>query len=446
MKIFNLLLISGLTLGSLGCSWTRFDEMADQSPATRVTPRGDINSGSFGDAILGLLSPTNDDGGKFLVAGNGNPSLQSVTVSPSGAISSGCTSANEIQTKLNATQRINALASAPPDTTATFGEDPPFAYVSLLSKGQGLVKLIETTHYHQIGNEIPAPSEVSKFGLALATGNFDGQGNSDDLAVAGSGAVVVWPTNQSAKWPTLDDTHRLLINQAAAADWPTGDIEVMAAGNVDPTNAEDEIVAAAPKTNTVVIAYGLRTCFEGSTNTCGKVLKIPQPDGANEFGGALLVADVDDDGNKELVIGSPNNGAVYIYDLGAANFAETPEPLGQPIKLTSADTSGFGSSLAWGKFTGTVDKYLAVGAPSTKVGEAADAGKIVLFDRNLQQANEKGVTITNAESSTLLGRKLGLFKYKRGENEFDTLVAAGRDEIFVFFANLLNNHTDFRQR
>ena len=86
------------------------------------------------------------------------------------------------------------------------------------------------------------------------------------------------------------------------------------------------------------------------------------------FGQTLAAGDFDGDGFKEIAIGAPGMGRVFILN----GKASAPK-----VILTGSDN--FGAALAVGDFDHDGLDDLAVGTPNTTSGNAANAGRVTIF-------------------------------------------------------------------
>jgi hypothetical protein len=232
-----------------------------------------------------------------------------------------------------------------------------------------------------------------------------------------------------------------------APDWPVGQFEIIAAGDLDQGDTpEDEVVVALPERNTVMVVHHVDSCFANVGALCTSALKLPAPSGADQFGTSLLIADVDNDGKQELVVGAAGNNRVYIYDIEKDDITAGKLPAESQTLQAPGDAKSFGKSLAYGKFIGGVTKdLLAVGAPDTVVDGTTAAGRIYLFDDALKPVGQ-GTQLASPEANMMIGRKLTKLPLRTSSStSHDVLVASGRDAVFIFFANLSDAHKDIRR-
>jgi len=435
--------VAVVALAVCGCSFGVFSDLGDKAPAARITQdNSGISSSNFGDHLVGLSRGGTSIGGLLAITGNGDSAFAVATVTGSAAVAHAET--DDIKDQLNDPTRITAMAPAP-SATAVDSAQGPFVYIGTISGAVGQVRVLDVSTVRKV-TTYPAPIapvQVVDFGLALARAKLGGGGDREDLVVGAKNAVVLMM--RGAKWPyMLEDAEG--HNTAAIVSNDGGDFSVVVTGDLDGSTTEQEVVAAAPAKNRVLLIHHVKDCFVDTTVTCQSVIQLPAPTGASNFGAALLIADVDSDKKPELVVGAPDVDKVYIYDLDSSHFDLTsPASLPTPTTLTASGADDFGAALAFGKVDDGAKPLLVVGAPGTEVSGSSTAGALYLFDSGLKQVGE-AVELAQPESKTQLGRRLAIVPYRKAglSDPLDVLAASGREAVFVFFANLTSSHKDIR--
>jgi hypothetical protein len=153
-----------------------------------------------------------------------------------------------------------------------------------------------------------------------------------------------------------------------------------------------EVMVAAPDADadtpggTVAGAGAVWIRSFGTTGFTGSVTRLtsPVPVAGGGFGAALLVADLNDDGRPDLVVGEPGGegataaaGAVHFYAGDGAGGFDPPVTTAPAGLLPGAR---FGAALASGYFGGDGPLLLAVGAPGEDVGGDPQAGAVHVVD------------------------------------------------------------------
>ena len=129
----------------------------------------------------------------------------------------------------------------------------------------------------------------------------------------------------------------------------------------------------------------------------------------HDYGTALLLVDVDQDGDLELVAGSPSrdggDGVVLLVDLASLTVEQLLVPW-RPLGDTSANHHRFGASLAHGDWNGDGRLDLAVGDPAADVGAVVEAGEVWVFFGPLDAAVATRLSSSAADSSARFGATL----------------------------------------
>ena len=228
-----------------------------------------------------------------------------------------------------------------------------------------------------------------EYGAAIASGDFDGDGNFDVAVGAPGESPSVFPpsTGQGYVYGRAGDESGLFPRQTVAADVPLGSGArfgtAMAAGDFN-GDGYDDLAVGAPAfggTGRVFLFYGNELGLSPAGWIDRGTLGQSTPGGM--FGQTLAVRR--SSGNTGLVVGAPGevvngsaSGAVYVY----AGVAGVPGALLKPVvKLTQsgldADEPGdrFGAALAAGRIVNGLSDDLAIGAP----GEDGSVGRVYVF-------------------------------------------------------------------
>ena len=227
-----------------------------------------------------------------------------------------------------------------------------------------------------------------RFGEALATGDFDGDGRDDLLVgspgedVAGktdAGAFYVFAGSASGLRPAASEVHRQRGPLADSSDAGDRLGLVVAAGDLD-GDGYDEALVAAPYEDIDAKNNGIVHILWGSASGIGTSGQdaIVGDEAADRLGVALAVGAVTGDGPDELLVGAAGRsgaGHVRLFDVST----RAPSPLATLHDASPSSGERFGAAFAVGDVDRDGFAEVAVGVPGQAAGGQARAGAVVVL-------------------------------------------------------------------
>ena len=148
------------------------------------------------------------------------------------------------------------------------------------------------------------------------------------------------------------------------------------AGDVD-GDSQADLVVGLPRRSSNTGEVDLRLTTAASRVLTQQAAGLGQGVPGDEFGAAVVVADLNSDGCDDMIVGAPGarSGAGRIHAiLGAEDGFQTTD--GRTLAGTATSGDRFGSSLAIAQNLTRTGFDLWIGAPLDNVGSATDAGSV----------------------------------------------------------------------
>ncbi len=163
----------------------------------------------------------------------------------------------------------------------------------------------------------------------------------------------------------------------------------LASGDVNGDGIADLVVGAVLWRVENKAAAGRAFVFFGGAPFDGGadlVLQAPTPETDARFGWAIALADMNGDGQKDILVSAPfaqggasrGTGAVYLFFGGALLDAQADLALESPSGLNPL--AHFGWSLAAGDINGDGREDVLVGAENRKIGTLEQAGQVFVYE------------------------------------------------------------------
>jgi hypothetical protein len=385
MRASILLLPLSLGLGLVGCKWTDFDDLEDET-WVRSTDDPDLGSNDFAIAIAGVS--TGSPGGVLAVISDDTPNLSTIEYNSAGGAGVGAT-----PMKLGE-QNIGALGDAP-------------VFVSDDAGHIGLVeKSITGGNFTVLFGTASAPAALQTMAASNPTPTPEAAVfiSSDLMFAAGDSFYTVAAAGGTAKvCPAKDNNDQPL--QVAAMDADASDVWVWTKTGTFLRYPLADIAACAA----TLVPTGPVYTTPSFTPAAGARVHVS--------GGFAILA------GKQT---TSRNGEIHVVDLS------TMMRVGEVVPV-----EGLRSSVLAEFDTGT---YLAVGVPDRQVGGVV-AGAVDLFEYTPASGALVGSPTTtlhdaDPESGQQFGRALTTMNFG-GE---PILVAGTKEEVFAYYRTSVYDH------
>jgi hypothetical protein len=244
------------------------------------------------------------------------------------------------------------------------------------------------------------------FASAVAAGDFDGDG-AVDVALgspdrAGTGGVLIYGAPASG---TTAASASLSVTATSASALGAS---LANAGDLD-GDGDDELLVGAPDLSAsgVTGAGGVYVVDGEGAASDAELTDVITGSSAYSHLGAVLAGGLDSDGDGllEVLVGSPEEDAVYLFEAPSGELSTRDAD----VKFLGDKRTAFGSSVLVGDFDGDGFGDVAVGAPESSVS-AWQQGAVLVFHGPFGasvQASDAAWELVGASTGDELGSALG---------------------------------------
>jgi hypothetical protein len=225
----------------------------------------------------------------------------------------------------------------------------------------------------------PNPQTDNRFGIRVASGDVNNDGN-DDVVIGASHKDVSGLNRAGAVFVSLGPS----LSSLTMITEPTPETnavfgEALATGDIN-NDGNDDIIAGAYLADGGVSDSGEAFVLFGPSFTTITTLTDPIPESGARFGNFVASGDVDNDSIDDVIIGATladvgvaNAGEVFVFSGPALTMVTT---LAESIPEAGA---GFGGALATGDINNDGVQNLIAGASAADAQGVTDAGKVIVY-------------------------------------------------------------------
>jgi hypothetical protein len=419
-----------------GCNWNEFDDALAKAPVLSVGPGDDYKARDVGKVVVPLTVPAAKKAtvaARYLVAGTETPSLAVVDLDASGHARTHVATGAEIMDMAGEAKAAVKSAVELADGRVLLGT-PSYNLNPLMEPpGRTYFLKLEDTETDVAftlirGNDPSVPIVRKAFGLAVAAGNVGGAAaqdlviaSQDDVALALDGNDAALVANNPACPVNLDPTtqEKYRFRALGVGDLIEGGGEEIALGVPREGTMPGKVVLLVP----------------GAAGGLDCALTIAAPAAQPRFGNALLIADVNGDGKKDLLVGAPPTRA-YLY-TGPFTAGASPTPAKEFRHPTLMDTQAlgdFGFRVGVVDIDGVAGLEVLVSAPDLPVGDELGAGVVIPYKPDgtaMTPINDNSPTANAQFGFTIQGIQ---FTPPAGCGTTRPVLLIGADrEVFTFF-------------
>jgi len=425
----KLLLAAALAAATSGCSWSAFDNLADETWVDRAGAPAGANSLLFGEQMA--AGGQRGDGANILVLGRSNPEVSRLSFDANGVRAQ--QDGGDIQNTLQflSFQEHPAIAGDPSSTKVAF------AFVS--RDGMDPLSNTKIAVYDATNVQTPLKSFepgpdllAAKKSNGITFAEVDGDPTMSDLVVAREDQVMVvtdWASTDTAGGTfkisacAQSDPASYAVAVADLNNDSTPEI-LLSTGSINRDMGGSRIKIFEPSAVTAYSAGPAIECFPVGSPAMSIIDKSNE--NVNDLGAQLAVADFGM--GPWIVATSPQNNKIFVFeDMQGSTEIDVAAPSG---------AGNFGSALAIGDLDGDGVPELIVGAPRSTVDGVTNAGAVYVM-----QFNGTGFDVVatlhdaSPEVEQHFGKSVAVVPFGTGTSN---IVVAGADgEVFSYFRTLV---------